>query len=241
MATIAGLMSSFPFDWLVRMLGKAHLTYAAVDSTPAPAVADLDGLSGLVEAITEQGPPSSDQYWATADRRARIDALVARAYGLTFTEYAALLSSFSMLDRVQPMLPGEPKSFVTRDLALQSFAELLETDPPELPELLYEAGIDLPMPRLEYRTLDQRLEAYRELGAVPYRPTPRGGRPPTDPALIEAIHAALEAEPQAAEEVAERVNEEEASVKKVLRRLAKDDEIYAQGRGASRGYYVMEE
>ena len=47
--------------------------------------------------------------------------------------------------------------------------------------------MDLPEPLPEYRNLDAPMAAYKELGAIPYRPTPRGSRPPTDPALVEAV------------------------------------------------------
>ena len=65
--------------------------------------------------------------------RARIDALVADAYGLSVYEFAYILSTFPLLDRNQPPLPmrrsdisnpdaeTEPKSTVTRDLALFAF------------------------------------------------------------------------------------------------------------------------
>jgi hypothetical protein len=65
--------------------------------------------------------------------RARIDALVADAYGLSVQEFAYILSTFPLLDRNEPPLPmrrpeignpnaeTEPKSTVTRDLALFAF------------------------------------------------------------------------------------------------------------------------
>lgn len=65
--------------------------------------------------------------------RARLDALVARVYGLTAPEFAYILTTFPLLDRDQPPLPlhradigrpsaeCEPKSTLTRDLALTAF------------------------------------------------------------------------------------------------------------------------
>jgi hypothetical protein len=65
--------------------------------------------------------------------RARIDALVADAYSLSVQEFAYILSTFPLLDRNAPPLPmrrseignpnaeTEPKSTVTRDLALFAF------------------------------------------------------------------------------------------------------------------------
>ncbi|MDW8027626.1 MAG: hypothetical protein RMK94_04455 [Armatimonadota bacterium] len=68
--------------------------------------------------------------------RARIDALVADAYELSVEEFAYILSTFPLLDRDQPPLPlslvprpsspdpqseTEPKSTITRDLALCAY------------------------------------------------------------------------------------------------------------------------
>ncbi len=67
--------------------------------------------------------------------RARIDALVADVYGLSVEEFAYILSTFPLLDRDQPALPlsrvprpaspvpdaTEPKSTITRDLALCAY------------------------------------------------------------------------------------------------------------------------
>lgn len=235
---LAAVMSSFCFDYLVRQAGKTHLKYAAVNAVPAPGALEVQGAAEEV-ATVESG--FEDGWWAIGERRARIDAIVARAYGLSLREYVAVLSSFPLLDRAQPMLPGEPKSFVTRDLALLAYARHIGEKPPDIVDLLESAGIELPLPRDDLRRLDVRVAHYQELGAIPYRPTPRGGRPPTDPALIEAVQEALGEEPQTAEAIAEALEEEEASVKKVLKRLLADAECFAQGRGRNRAYYVLED
>src|SRR5213078_3335132 len=117
-------------------------------------------------------------------------------YGLSLAQYAAVLSTFPTLDTVQPMLPSEPKSFVTRDLALLGHCKLHGIEAPDVSELLAAAGVDLPQPRAEHRPLESRVARYRELGAVPYRPTPRGGRAPTDPELIESITSLLSSDAQ---------------------------------------------
>jgi hypothetical protein len=166
---------------------------------------------------------------------------VTLAYGLNLRQYTAVLSAFPLLDRVQPMLPGEPKSFVTRDLALLAFAREIGEEPPDLVDLLESAGIELPPPRHDLRAVDVRVDRYREIGAIPYRPTPKGGRPPTDPALIEAVTETLSDEPQTAETLAEVVEEDEKVVKKVVESLVKEGECFAQGRGRTRSYYVIEE
>ena len=152
-----------------------------------------------------------------------------------------MLSTFPNLDTIQPMLPGEPKSFVTRDLALLAYCEVTGAEPADVAKLLAAVGVDLPEPRAELSRLDARVAKARELGAVPYRPTPRGGRTPTDPELIAGVRVLLTIEGQTAAEIAEVLEEEERSVRTVLDRLVADGDAVAQGRGARRRYYVLEE
>lgn len=251
---LAALLSSFVFDYLARMRGSGSMTYALLNSIPAPRVESLDKVvrptaeivrsfssefDGLWENAVGGSPPSLN-WWAIGSRRAQIDAEVAIAYGLTLEQFVAALSTFPNVDTIQPMLPSEPKSFVTRDLALLAYCELTDQEPADISKLLREIGVDLPEPLTEYRLLDTRVTAYQELGAIPYRPTPRGGRPPTDPALIEAVQEALSSDAATASDIADMINEKEDSVRKVLEELRKGDEAYAEGRGKSKRYYVIE-
>lgn len=248
-------LSSFCFDYLVRFFGRTNLTYVAMDSMPVPSAEDLvdvlppaaevvcrsdefDGLWGVLRP-GEKRPGLDD--WEIGERRAEIDARVAIAYGLSAVQFAAVLSTFPNVDRSQPMLPGEPKCFVTRDLALLAYCRVTGTDPADVAKLLAEAGVSLPAPAESVRRLDVRVDAYRHLGAVPYRPTPRGGRTPTDPALIEAVTDVLSAEALSAAEVAEALDEEPALVAKVLKGLAKDGVVFPEGRGRGVRYYMIEE
>jgi hypothetical protein len=254
---LAGLMCSFVFDYLVRSRGRTHLNYGLLDSIPAPRRADLQALvepcRSVLEASTHLESLSPgvrvddeitsqrliDDDWQVGRARAVIDAAVTQAYGLTPHEYAAVLSTFPNLDTVQPMLPGEPKSFVTRDLALLTYLDLLGQERRDIVDLLDAAGVDLPSPHPDLRRLDVRVDRYRKLDAVPYRPTPRGGRPPTDPELIEAVQALLTDDAQTAADMAEALEEDEKAVKAVLEQLARDGEVYADGRGKRRRFYVV--
>ena len=251
---LAALMSSFCFDYLVRFKGATSLTYGYMNATPAPTfrqvalvaplAAEVTCQSGefdaLWSAISEQPRPTLD-WWEVGDRRARIDAICARAYGVSLAQYTAILSTFPNLDRTQPMLPGEPKSFVTRDLALLAYCELLDQEPADIVELLDDAGVELPPPRTELRRLDARIARYRELDAIPYRPTPRGGRPPTDPELIEAVRDLLSEDAQSAGEIAEALEEEERAVKAILDGFVREGDAFAEGRGKKRRFYTIEE
>ena len=50
--------------------------------------------------------------------RADIDILVAKAYNLSFSELEFLMGDFPLLDRAQPPIGKEKKSFITRDTLL---------------------------------------------------------------------------------------------------------------------------
>lgn len=252
---LAALMSSIPFDFLVRLLGKGHLTYGALNAVPAPSFDLLSEVVPFAAEVVYQSEPFADLWkqvsrkkaspaldaWGIGQRRAAIDAKVALAYGLSLEQYAAALCTFPNLDRTQAMLPGEPKSFVTRDLALLAYCDATGTKPPDIGKLMRKIGVDLPDPKPEYRLLRDRVSAARELGAVPYRPTPRGGRPPTDPALVEDVTQLLSSDPMTTAEIAEALEEEEKTIQAVLKELVRQREAYAEGRGKGRRYYVIEE
>jgi hypothetical protein len=252
---LAAVLSSFCFDYLVRFGGKTHLRNVVINAIPCPsyaAIADVvpitaevvcrtEDFDGLWAEIRPDEPRRTLDAWEVGERHAKIDAVVARAYGLSHRQYAAILSTFPNLDRTQPMLPGEPKSFVTRDLALLAYDAHLGQEPADIVDLLEAAGVELPPPRSDLRRLDARVARYRDLGTVPYRPTPRGGRPPTDPELIEAVREFLSSEAQTAAEIAESLEEEERAVKVILDGFVRDGEAFAEGRGKKRGFYTIEE
>jgi hypothetical protein len=253
---LAAAISSFVFDYLVRFGGKTHLTHYVLDAVPTPLATQLDAIvdqAAEVVCRTDEFeqlwarlcPGRSRSHldgWHLGERRAIVDAGVALAYGLDIRQFAALLSTFPNLDRTQPMLPGEPKSFVTRDVALVAFCLRADIDPPDVDELLRSVGVRLPAPRDDLRRLDVRVERYRQLGAIPYRPTPRGGRTPDDPELVAAIRELLDTRAQTAGDLAELLDQDEAVVAQIAERLVREDpEVYVEGRGARRRYYLVEE
>ncbi len=252
---LAAIMSSFCFDYLVRFRGATSLTYGILSSIPAPSYASVAALvpvaaevvcrnadfDALWAALCPGVPRPCLDVWQVAQKRAETDAQVALAYGLSLQQFAAVLSTFPNLDTIQPMLPGEPKSFVTRELALLAYCRCTRQEPADVAELLHSIGVDLPEPRPELRRLDARVERYRQLGAVPYRPTPKGGRKPTDPALIEEVREFLSSDPTTAEEIADGLDEDVAAVTAVLKGLLRDGDVYAEGKGKHRRYYVIPE
>ena len=169
---LASLLSSFCFDYLVRFKGATHLNYALISANSAPPSDSLQDLvvpaaeitcrseefDPLWEEVCVGRPRPELDVWEVAHRRAYIDAVVARAYGLSLEQYAAVLSAFPNLDTIQPMLPGEPKSFVTRDLALLACCEHHGQEPGDVVQLLEAAGVELPLPRRDLRRLDVRVQ-----------------------------------------------------------------------------------
>lgn len=253
---LAALISSFSFDYFVRFKGASHLKYGSLNAIPSPSYAQIEEivkLSMIVTCRTDEfsklfcsfslaQEPATRNFWDVGGWRAWIDAKIALAYGLSLEQYAAVLSSFPALDRVQPMLPGEPKSFVTRDLALLAYCEATDRDPPDVVKLLRSIGVRVVEPQVGYERVDDRIEAARKLGAVPYRPTPQGGRPPTDPWLVGRVRQAVSQEPKTAAEIAETVGtDDERVVEGILKDLVGTGEAFRDGRGKSARFYVLEE
>jgi hypothetical protein len=247
---LCSVLTSFTFDYLVRRKGATSMTYGILNSTPTPAARSISkGIEALaLQALVGSSPAPCEFPDAgindplsidVAGCRAHLDALVADAYGLSLEQYAAVLSTFPNLDRSQPMLPGEPKCFVTRDLALRAFCEVTGTEKPDVAKLMREIGSGLPDPKPEFCDLDARIDAYKELGAVPYRPTLRGGRTPTDPSVIEEVLAAISDEPSTTNEVAELIGEDEGVVASILKQLKKEGDVFSEGRGKGTRYYRL--
>lgn len=108
--------------------------------------------------------------------RASLDARIARLYGLTAHEFTRVLAWFRLLDQDQPALEGEPKSTITRDLALlEFFRQTAERLPNDIVAFFGEAGVDLAPVTGPLRDLDQRIKAWGTSDAIAYLPSGRGG------------------------------------------------------------------
>ena len=113
-------------------------------------------------------------------------------YGLSAHEYARILSTFPLLDQDQSPLPGdvfiritnkgekvEPRGFITRDLALLTFFELTEQEPPDdIVAFFAEAGVDIERQIGPIRDLRERVEEATRRGAVAYIPSTGKGWSP---------------------------------------------------------------
>jgi hypothetical protein len=113
---LCALFNSFPFDWLVRQKAATHLSLYLLDALPMPCFSaaarrflahaalrlscNHAGYTGLWQEQVgrKRGVPFSHR-----DLRARIDAVVADAYGLDRNGYEQVLRSFS--HRSDPVAP----------------------------------------------------------------------------------------------------------------------------------------
>jgi hypothetical protein len=123
--------NSFVVDWMIRRRITTTINFFILESLHLPSI-DLDSLEGqelikLSRAVTKsEGTTASS--WRIARLRARMDALVAKAYGLGLDDLALIFEDFPLLDRGQPAIDDQPTSFVTRDLVMAEFCDLSGLD-----------------------------------------------------------------------------------------------------------------
>jgi hypothetical protein len=113
--TLCAVFNSFPFDWLVRQKAATHLGLYMLQALPIPDFSESDRrfLSRAARRLScndggydalllqqAQEPPEMPR-WVL---RAKVDALVARAYGLDKIQYQHLLRSFA--HRSHPEAPA---------------------------------------------------------------------------------------------------------------------------------------
>jgi hypothetical protein len=131
---LLAVLGSFVADFLARLRVSTHLNWTYVASLAVPQKSSipehsrraitqiaarlsctLPELAGTWNAVFPEAPwtPASAErsLLRRAALRAELDAIVAELYGLTAAEYGYLLSTFPLLDRDQPALPGD--MFVT--------------------------------------------------------------------------------------------------------------------------------
>lgn len=132
--TVAGLLNSFAIDSVLRLITSGANSLGLIGQLPVP-IQTPPTLPALARRATGSG---SDAESPTDEVRALLDAIVAELFEMTPAEYAYILSTFPLLDRDQPPLPGDHRlratnkgldrrkqSFVTRDLALLTYLDYL--------------------------------------------------------------------------------------------------------------------
>lgn len=152
--------NSIPFDWMLRRVLTTTVNYFLLQSVPMPVLVDgglpwkrlVFAARGLQELDT--GGASASSLGRMAQLRADIDTEVAIAYGIEFKELELMLQDFPILDRGQPILPGEVKSTITRDMLLATAAKRM-------------GALAGPW--------QERVQQACELGAAPYVPSAISG------------------------------------------------------------------
>lgn len=124
------LANSLVVDWMLRRIVTTTVNFFLLDTLPLPRIdEDADVGRELVSLArrltTAEGVPSSNP-WEVGQWRARSDALVAAAWGLSCRDLETVLGDFPLLDRGQPALPGESRSTVTADSVLAELANILD-------------------------------------------------------------------------------------------------------------------
>jgi hypothetical protein len=194
--------NSFVADWLLRQKISTTVNFFFLETLPflrpnttSPAFSQLARLAARLVSITPEiqlAEPALDLR-ERARLRAEIDAMVAGLYGLSSAEFAYILTTFPLLDRDQPPLPGdffvrwdkrgkakeEPRSFVTRDTALLAYFRHLNLTSPDDLAAWYRDNVGINMiddPSCPYRIgairgLEDRVAEYQRRGAIAYIPS----------------------------------------------------------------------
>ena len=118
-----GVVNSIVFDWLLRRVLTTTVNYFLLWSIPFPKIKIRDSIAiEIIECARVLSEMGEDYYDndAMGYYRAKIDVLVAKAYGLDFNDIHLILDDFPLLDRGQPSISG--KSSITKTLIL-SIAE----------------------------------------------------------------------------------------------------------------------
>lgn len=144
------LANSFVVDWMLRRVVTTTVNLFLLEALPLPRVDETSPvgreLVDLARTITVTEGDAGADAWGVGLQRARADALVASAWGLSLADMELVFRDFPLLDRGQAALSGERASTVTRDAVLAALAS--------------EHGVDHPSVR--------RIEQARIAGAVPY-------------------------------------------------------------------------
>lgn len=147
------IVNSIPFDWLIRRVITTTVNYFVLLSVAMPrlnrkshSAQRLIAISRKLRNLDLSGKTGSDKAWQIAELRAEADILVAKAYGCSADDIILILRDFPLLDRCQPALPGMTASSITSDYLMSMWhGEKNKMSPAR-----------------------RRVNAARELGAVPY-------------------------------------------------------------------------
>jgi hypothetical protein len=196
------LVTSFPGEFFIRPKITTHLSFPFLNTWPLPrprsgalTFRDLAAHAARLVSITPEiqlAEPALDLR-ERARLRAEIDAIVAGLYDLSPAEFGYILTTFPLLDRDQPPLPGdffvrwnkqgkpklEPRSYVTRDTALLAYFRHRGVAPPDDLAAWYRDEVKVNMIDDEscpfrmgpIRNLEDRVAEAHRRGAIAYIPS----------------------------------------------------------------------
>lgn len=103
-----GIANSFVFDWIVRRYITTTINFFILENLPFPAIGFEDDLAKqIIESSRtihdlQDGDIGwdVDGIWACACERAKLDALVFKAYGLDEKDFEVLVSDFPLVDQI---------------------------------------------------------------------------------------------------------------------------------------------
>lgn len=135
------LANSLVVDWMMRRLVTTTVNFFLLDSLPLPKISEaselgLELISLARRLSAAEGDPDVD-LCEVGQWRARADALVASAWGLSLPDMEIVLRDFPLIDRGQPAVENEARSTITADSVLAELAKLKMVDHPSHQRLKY--------------------------------------------------------------------------------------------------------
>lgn len=126
------LANSLVVDWMLRRMVTTTVNFFILDSLPLPNIDENSTVGRVLIDLARQvtGAESSPNV-SRAEiglKRARMDALVAHAWGVSVDDMRVVLRDFPLLDRGQPPIAGEVQSSITADAVLAELARLTGGD-----------------------------------------------------------------------------------------------------------------
>jgi len=149
------IVNSFCFDWLLRRVATTSVNYFLLLDLPMPPIQPRSKEGEKLACLSAQLSSGKNMDgWKRAEIRAEIDWRVLSAFGCDAKTMELLLGDFPLLDRSQPVLPGEARSTITKDLLLLRTAQHL-------------GGVS----KSQVNQWEERVAKAKALGAVAYIPS----------------------------------------------------------------------
>lgn len=197
------ITNSFVFDWLMRLRISTTINFFHWNQIPMPVLdtfsseakyliklsAKLSFITGHTNKDKEEllcyykGELTENDISPSLDPRerqylrAKIDALIAKLYGVDLSELSYILHQFPLLDKKQPILKGDlntkgkEKSYITRDLVLYNYLLLNNLDTSLSINMIYKyCNIEIHKVTGEVTSLEDRVKQYDKLNAIGYLP-----------------------------------------------------------------------